>query len=99
MLIVFAAINVGKFEMVAELIPPTLETTGADAVPAKSFVNCTLPFKIAVASGVAAAVVAVTKAVVAIWLELVPVVAVGAVGVPVNAGDSIVALKAMSAIF
>ena len=38
-LAVFAAIKVGKVDMVAELIPPTLATTGAVAVPCKSFVN------------------------------------------------------------
>ena len=52
-----------------------------------------------VASGVAAAVVAVTNAVVAIRVEKSPAAGVGAVGVPVNAGDSMVALNAISAIF
>ena len=52
-----------------------------------------------VASGVAAAVVAVTNAVVAIRVEKSPAAGVGAVGVPVNAGDSIVALNAISEIF
>ena len=92
---VFAAINVGSVEMVAELIPPTLATTGAVAVPAKSFVNWILPLVVASASGVAAAVVAVTKAVVAIRFEKSPAVGVGAVGVPVKEGDAIVALNAI----
>jgi hypothetical protein len=36
---------------------------------------------------------AVTKAVVAIWVVFVPAVAVGAVGVPVNAGEARFALR------
>ena len=99
MLAVLAAIKVGKVEIVDELKPPTLFTTGAVAVPPKSFANCILPFVVASASGVAAAVVAVTNAVVAIRVEKSPAAGVGAVGVPVNEGDKMVALKAMSAIF
>ena len=38
-LAVFEAIVVGKVAIVAELTPPTLFTTGAVAVPPKSFVN------------------------------------------------------------
>ena len=45
------------------------------------------------------AVDAVTKAVVAICVEKSPAAGVGAVGVPVNAGEAIVALKAISAMF
>ena len=40
-----------------------------------------------------------TNAVVANWFVLVPAAAVGAVGVPVNEGEAIVALKAISEIF
>jgi len=98
-LAVFAAINVGNVEIVDELKPPTLFTTGAVAIPPKSFDNCTLPFTVVDASGVAAVVAAVTNAVVASCVVLVPAAGVGAVGVPVNAGDAIVALNAMSAIF
>ena len=65
-LVVFEAISVGKVDIVALLMPPTVFTIGADAVPPKSFVNCNLPFVIASASGVAAAVAALTNAVVAI---------------------------------
>ena len=54
MLDVFEAINVGKVVIVVELTPPTLFTVGNAAVPPKSFVNCNLPFIVAVASGVAA---------------------------------------------
>lgn len=39
MLVVLEAINVGKVLIVEELIPPTVFTVGALAVPPKSFVN------------------------------------------------------------
>ena len=54
MLAVFEAINVGNVVIVVELTPPTLFTVGNAAEPPKSFVNCNLPFTVAVASGVAA---------------------------------------------
>ena len=54
MLAVFEAINVGNVVIVDELTPPTLFTVGNAAEPPKSFVNCILPFTVAVASGVAA---------------------------------------------
>ena len=54
MLAVFEAINVGNVVIVDELTPPTLFTVGNAAEPPKSFVNCNLPFTVAVASGVAA---------------------------------------------
>lgn len=38
-LAVFELINVGNVAMVDELMPPTLTTVGAVAVPPKSFVN------------------------------------------------------------
>ena len=64
-------------------------TVGASAVPPKSPVNWSFPFTVAVASGVAAAVIAdCTKAVLAIWLVLVPLAAVGTVGIPVSAGEA-----------
>ena len=53
-LAVLEAINVGKVVIVVELTPPTLFTVGNAAEPPKSFVNCNLPFTVAVASGVAA---------------------------------------------
>ena len=53
-LAVFDAINVGNVVIVVELTPPTLFTVGDAAEPPKSFVNCNLPFTVAVASGVAA---------------------------------------------
>ena len=68
-LFVLAVILVGKVAIVAELTPPTLFTTGAVAVPPKSFVNCNIPFVEASASGVTvllAIKAALTKAVVAI---------------------------------
>ena len=81
-------------------LPPILLTNGEPAVPPKSPVNWTLPFVDASASGVAAPVTKLeTKAVVATWFEIVPGDAVGAVGVPVNAGDAIVALNNISAVF
>ena len=59
-----------------------------------------MPFVKASASGVAEPpTVAATKAVVANCVELVPGIAVGAVGVPVNEGDAIVARNNMSAVF
>lgn len=94
---VLEAIEVGKLPIVDALIPPTLTTVGAAAVPPKSFVNCNLPFVLASASGVAdPPTIEVTKAVVAICVVLVPAAAVGAVGVPVKEGEAIVALKAIS---
>ena len=64
---VAAFTTVGKVEIVAELTPPILFTVGADAVPPKSFVNCSFPFMDAVASATVALVTkSATKAVVAI---------------------------------
>jgi len=51
-LVVLAAIDVGKVAMVDELTPPTLFTVGKSAVPPKSFVNLSLPLFVASASGV-----------------------------------------------
>ena len=73
--------------IVDELTPPTLFTTGKSAVPPKSFANFNLPFVVASASGVIEPVTcALTKAVVAICVELFEASAVTAVGVPVKAG-------------
>jgi hypothetical protein len=69
MLEVLVETVVGKVAIVAELTPPTLFTTGAVAVPPKSFVNCNIPFVEASASGVIVLLAindAFTKAVVAI---------------------------------
>jgi len=66
-LAVFEAIKVGNVEMVEELTPPTLFTTGASAVPPKSFDNCNFPFTVALASATEAFVTnEATNAVVAI---------------------------------
>jgi len=93
---VLDAIDVGSVAMVDELTPPTELTVGNAAVPPKSFVNCILPFVEASASGVAAEVTKEdTNAVVAICVVLVPAVAVGAVGTPVNVGEAIFAFSAM----
>ena len=74
--------------IVDELTPPTLFTVGNSAVPPKSLVNFKIPFVVAVASDTDALVIlAFTKAVVAICVELFVTSAVTAVGVPVNAGD------------
>jgi hypothetical protein len=73
------------------------EITGAVAdefVPAKSPANCTLPVADVVASGAPADKLLVTKAVVAICVLLSPEVGVGAVGVPVKAGEANGAFKA-----
>jgi len=73
--------------IVDELTPPTLFTTGKSAVPPKSFANFNLPFVVASASGVTLpSTCALTKAVVAICVELLEASAVTAVGVPVKAG-------------
>jgi len=75
------------FVMVDELTPPTLFTVGKSAVPPKSFVNFKIPFTLADASGTDEFVIlAFTKAVVAICVELFVTSAVTAVGVPVNEG-------------
>ena len=58
-----------------------------------------MPFVVASASGVAAVTKLETKAVVAICVELLVNAAVGAVGVPVNEGEAIVALNNISAVF
>jgi len=67
--------------------PPTLFTVGKSAVPPKSLVNFKIPFTLDVASGADEFVIlAFTKAVVAICVELLVDSAVTAVGVPVNEG-------------
>ena len=76
--------------MVVELDPPTVFMVGEVAIPPKSPANCTLPFTVVDASGVAAVVVDTTKEVVANCVLLVPAAAVGAVGTPVNATSTIV---------
>ena len=53
---VFEAIKVGKLEIVDELTPPTLFTTGELAVPPKSLDNCNFPFIVALASATEALV-------------------------------------------
>ena len=74
--------------IVDELAPPTLFTVGKSAVPPKSLANLNLPFSVLLASDTDALVIlAFTKAVVAICVELLDTSAVIAVGVPVNAGD------------
>jgi Na+/H+ antiporter NhaA len=62
-------IRFGKVAIVEELMPPTLTTVGAEAVPPKSFVNFKMPFVDASASGMEAPLAtkdAFTNAVVAI---------------------------------
>ena len=81
-------------------LPPILLTKGDSAFPPKSPVNWSLPFVVAVASGVAASVILeTTKAVVAICSSFVVDEAVGALGVPVNVGDAMVARNNISAVF
>jgi len=95
---VLDAINVGNVDIVEELTPPTLFTVGKLAVPPKSFVSFNIPFTLEVASGAPEPPTsAATKAVVANCVVLVPGEAVGAVGVPVNDGDAIVARNNISA--
>jgi len=92
--IVFAVLtDVAEFTLdatvviVDELTPPTLFTVGKSAVPPKSLVNFKIPFTLADASGADEfEILAFTKAVVAICVELFVTSAVTAVGVPVNAG-------------
>ena len=73
--------------IVDEFTPPTLFTVGASAEPPKSLVNLKIPFIVEVASDTDALVIlAFTKAVVAICSSFAVDIAVGAVGVPVNAG-------------
>jgi len=99
-LAVLESIKVGKVVIVDELTPPTLFTVGKFAVPPKSFVSFNTPFVLDVASGAPDPPTnAATNAVVASCVELVPGAAVGAVGVPVNDGDAMVALNNISAVF
>ena len=99
-LAVFAEIKVGNVVIVDESTPPTLFTIGKSAVPPRSFANFNIPFTVAEASGaVELVILAATNAVVANWVEFVPVAAVGAVGVPVKDGDAMVALNNISAVF
>ena len=99
-LAVLVAIKPGNVLIVAEFTPPTLLTVGKSAVPPKSFVNLILPFILEVASGVAdPPTIVETNSVVAICEVLVPAEAVGAVGIPVNAGEAIVALNAILFVF
>ena len=66
-------------------------------MPPKSLANLILPFKIDVASGVAdPPTIDETNSVVAICVVLVPAAAVGAEGIPVNVGEAMVALNAIS---
>ena len=100
MLAVLDATEVGNVPIVVELTPPTLFTVGKSAVPPKSLVNFSLPLVVASASGVIVPpIILETNSVVANCVVLVPAAAVGAVGVPVNEGDSMVALKAISDVF
>jgi hypothetical protein len=100
MLAVLDATEVGNVPIVVELTPPTLFTVGKSAVPPKSLVNFSLPLVVASASGVIVPPKIVeTNSVVANCVVLVPAAAVGAVGMPVNEGDAIVALKAISDVF
>ena len=81
-------------------LPPILFTKGDAADPPKSPANCSLPFVVTSASGVDKVPTSEeTKAVVAICVLLVPVTAVGAVGVPVKDGDAIVARNNMLEVF
>ena len=61
-------------------------------MPPKSLVNFNIPLALEVASTTVFDKLAWTKAVVAICVSLVPVEAVGALGIPVNSGDAILAL-------
>ena len=88
--ILFEVILVAIFEIVEELIPPTVFTIGAAAVPPKSPANCTIPFAAVVASVAEFVILALTKAAVAISVPIDASEGVGAMGVPVNLGDSIV---------
>jgi hypothetical protein len=100
MLAVLDATEVGNVPIVVELTPPTLFTVGKSAVPPKSLVNFSLPLVVASASGVIVPPKIVeTNSVVANCVVLVPAAAVGAVGMPVNEGDAMVALKAISDVF
>ena len=65
-------------------------TIGAAAVPPKSPANCTIPLAIVVASVAEFVILALTKAAVAISVPIDASEGVGAMGVPVNLGDSIV---------
>ena len=100
MLTVFASVaalaNMVAVLIVVELEPPTVFTVGDVAIPPKSPANCTLPFTVLEASGVAALVVDVTKAVVANCVLLVPAAAVGAVGIPVKFASTMVLLVIVS---
>ena len=100
MLAVLDATEVGNVPIVVELTPPTLFTIGKSAVPPKSLVNFSLPLVVASASGVIVPpIILETNSVVANCVVLVPAAAVGAVGVPVNEGDAMNALKAISDVF
>ena len=78
--------------IVEELTPPTLFTVGNSAVPPKSLVNFNIPFALELASTTLFDKLVWTKAVVAICVVLVVRSAVGALGIPVNSGDAILAL-------
>ena len=95
-LAVLEATAAGKVLIVDEEIPPTVFTVGDSFVPPKS------PPKL-IAFGLLPPVpetpsMDVTKEVVAIWSEFVPLGAVGAVGVPVKAGDANGAFNKISAV-
>ena len=89
---VAALANNSAARMFAAVEPPTVFTVGDVAIPPKSPANWTLPFTVVEASGVAALVVAVTKAVVATCVVLVPAAAVGAIGTPVKLTSTMVLL-------
>ena len=80
-------------------LPPILLTNGTSAVPLKSPVSFNLPFVKASASGVAEKFIEfATNSVVASWVEIVPVAAVGAVGIPVRLGEASGALNNILAV-
>ena len=80
--IVVPVIVVPANDVIPEAVPPVIDTALADCV------------EIVPNEPVAVVTVLVTKAVLAICSVLVPAVAVGVVGTPVNVGESVLALLA-----
>ena len=66
----------------------TYRVVSVPVVTSASVARSTRPATVSLAAGTSAAISALTNAVVATWVVLVPAVAVGAVGVPVRAGEA-----------
>ena len=81
---------------VEELTPPTLFTVGKSAVPPKSLASFMIPFSVVVAGVAAFDICDLTNSAVATSVLFAFVAGVGAVGLPVKVGETIILLVKVS---